>query len=246
MADYQIGLGAVDMYTGAQRPVAGEWRFYLQTFSGWSESTNDGTRTTSHWSGEGQIVGAAEREARQVVLSGVLVADRAALVDEGLDVLARLRRTTLVVAENARALVRMADVRVTQMQRTRISDEAAKVTLNLTADDPLRYSAETRLLANGANLLPNRGDAVAFPRLSLTAPHGAISITHPGGVWTLPALPSGSRLIDFREGRVWSGNSRLYGAGAGPMARVQPGGSTWTISGLGTGRALLTHGEAWS
>jgi len=244
-----MSLGSIPLLT-APESFFEPWRFVLAPagLTGWRTRAQDATDGSSHWSGAGQVAGSTATEPRQIILEGYVQGKFTApgSVEEGLDAIARLSRTTLTVAEDARGLARQADVRVVQMQETRLSSVVAKVTLNLTADDPLRYTAESRVLANGTNLLPNRGDVSAFGRLALTGPHGAISIVHPGGTWTFPALSSGSRLIDFREVRVWNGNVRVFGVGAGPVPRVQSGGSSWTVSGLSTGSAVLSHGEAWS
>jgi len=246
LPDVQVSLGGVQLAADHSQPASGGWLLTLRSITGWRSPASDGTEASPHWSGRGNVASSDREEGRQVVIEGLLLADSAQMLNEGLDVLGRLKRAPLVVAEGSRALVRTADVRMTQMQETKLTPTIAQVTLNLAADDPIRYSAESRTLTNGANLLPNRGDATAFGRLTLTAPHGAISITHPGGVWTFPALATGSRLIDFRELEVWNGNARVFGAAAGPAPRVLPGGSSWTVAGLSTGSAILTRAEAWS
>lgn len=244
--DYRVNLGAIELYTGTGRPRDGEWRFYLQDLDGWRTRSQDGTATSEHWSGQGGVPGPRRTPPRQITASGELLGTTAGTVESGMDALSRGLAATLTVAEDARAVVRQADVRVTQVMESRLSPIHSKVTLSLTADDPLRYSAESRLLTNGTSLLPNRGDQTAFGRLLLTGPHDAISIVHPGGTWTFPALASGSRLVDFREARVWNGNARVFGEGSGPWPRVLPGGSSWTVSGLGAGSAVLSRCEAWS
>lgn len=250
MSYYAIRLGSVTVHTDTDGTFDGAWRFLLgpNGLTGWDAGTQDTTGASDHWSGVGQVASGAALGSRQIIIEGFVQGslDHPGSVQEGIDVLSRQRRTSLVVAENARGLARTADVRLTQIQSSRISAALSRVTLNLTADDPLRYSAESRLLVNGANLLPNRGDATAFGRLTLTGPHGAISIVHPGGTWTFPALASGSRLVDFREGRVWNGNVRVFGECSGPAPRVLPGGSSWTVAGLGAGSAVLSRAEAWS
>ncbi len=250
MSYYSVSLGGIQILTAPAATFSEPWRFVLAPagLTGWRTRAQDATDATGHWSGAGQVAGSTTTDARQVIIEGYVQGKYSVpgSVEEGLDALARLSRSTLTVGEDARALVRTADVRVTQMQESRLSAVLAKVTLNLTADDPLRYSAESRVLTNGTNLLPNRGDATAFGRLALTAPHGAISIVHPGGTWTFPALATGSRLIDFRELEVWNGNVRVFGAAAGPSPRVLSGGSSWTVSGLSTSSAILSRAEAWS
>ncbi len=249
-SDFRAWLGDLYLDPRGVKPSAGSWCIALRTINGWKSRAQDGTDASEHWSGQGQSAGAPKVEARQVSLECAVIgsSDRGGGSPEaGLDALSRLSRTTLTVAEDARGLVRCADVRLVQPQDSRISPTVAFVTLSLTADDPLRYSAESRSLANGTMLLPNRGDAAAFGRLFLMGPHSAITIAHPGGTWTFPALGSGeSRLVDWRELRVWQGVYRTFGEGSGPAPRVLPGGSQWTVSGLGSGIAVLSRAEAWS
>lgn len=239
---YRVMLGPHVVYTDGSLPDTGKWQLNLVDLKGWRGRAADGTEVTPHWSGRGQVASSPSTPGRQITIEAELWG----AVEEGLDVLGRMPSTTLIVAEDDRAMVRQADVRVTQMLESRIMRDQYLLTVSLTADDPLRYSAESRRLVNGANLLPNRGGEIAFGRLSLTGPHGAITITHPGGVWTFPALATGSRQIDFGELEVWNGNTRVFGAAAGPAPRVLPGGSSWIISGLGAGSATTTRCEAWS
>lgn len=251
MSYYSLSLGGIPILIAPPATFPESWRFLLAPagLTGWRTRAQDATDVSPHWSGAGSVAGSTSIEGRQLIIEGYVQGKLPGSVEEGLDALARLSRTTLTVAEDVRALVRCADVRVTQMQESRLSATLAKVTFNLTADDSLRYSAESRLLTNGNNPLPNRGDTAAFGRLALTGPHGAISITHPGGVWTFPALTTGqSRLVDFREQRTWNGNVRVFGAGAGsgPMPRVLPGWPVWIISGMGSGSAVLSRCEAWT
>lgn len=249
---YQVTLGGIQIRASrAHIPAAGEWALYLVRLDGWRVRGNDNTDTSAAWSGQGQVAGQESREARAITIACDLVGtadDGPGSPLEGLDAVSRLGRTTLTVSEDGRGLVRTCGVRLVEVQESRIGTQFSQLTLSLTADDPLRYSAESRPLKNGANLLPNRGDATAFGRLTLTAPHGAISIVHPGGTWTFPALASGSRLVDFRELRVWNAatGARVFGEGAGPVPRVLSGGSSWTVSGLGAGTAVLSRAEAWS
>lgn len=253
-SDVRARLGGIDLRISGEQPAPGTWGLYLLPggLDGWTARTQDGSEVAGHWSGQGQTVGAARSEARQITIRCLLLGSAVrglGSVSDGIEALSRLSRTTLVVAESSLGLVRCADVRVVEIQPpSRLGGLSANVTLSLTADDPLRYSAESRPLTNGTVLLPNRGDATAFGRLTLTAPHGAISIVHPGGTWTFPALASGSRLVDFRELRVWNAatGARVFGEGAGPVPRVLPGGSSWTVSGLGAGTAVLSRAEAWS
>ena len=250
MGEWQVRLGDIEFLTTVvpdERRLP--WVCILRSLSGWDDRSQDATDPSPHPSGIGQVAGATATAARQISIEAEvrgMSGQGAASPRAGLDAIARIARAPFIVSEDARAIVRLADVRVTQAVSSRIWRCAYQLTLTLTADDPLRYSAESRALTNGTVLLPNRGDATAFGRLALTAPHGAISITHPGGVWTFPALTTGSRLVDFRELRVWNGNARVFGEGAGPAPRVLPGGSSWTVSGLGAGAAVLSRAEAWS
>lgn len=238
---------AFEVYAGAPDP--GKYRIELEDIDGWWERAVDSTDASPHWSGIGQTTSSRSTGPRPITLSLYIVG----LVEHGpgspragLERLSRISNCLLVVAE-AGASATCLDVRVLKVQRSQITPTEFLVTVSLTADDPLRYSAESRPLSNGAVLLPNRGDQTAFGRLALTGPHGAITIAHPGGTWTFPALGSGaSRLIDFRELRVWNGTARVFGEGSGPAPRVLSGGSQWTVSGLGSGAAVLSRAEAWS
>jgi len=250
---YSLSLGGIQILTAPDATFSTPWRFLLAPagLTGWRTRAQDATDVSPHWSGAGSVAGSTSIEGRQLIIEGYVQGKLPGSVEEGLDAIARLSKTTLTVGEDVRALVRVSDVRVTQMQESRLSATLAKVTLNLTADDPLRYSAESRLLVNGTTWLPNRGDAWAAPRLALAGTHGALTISHHAGTWAFPALASGdSRLIDFREGRTWDDSgARVFGAGAGtgPVPKVGPGAPTWwTVSGLGAGTAILTRCEAWS
>ena len=227
----------------------GEWQLLLQSVSGWDESAADETNVSAHPSGDGVIASARRLGQRVVTLSGLIIGTTEA--GEGspsavTDMLARQARATLYMGESS-GYSREADVRLTQRQVTRIPGalHVANFTLTLTADDPLRYGSSTRALANGANALTNRGDMDAWPILELTGPHNALTITHPAGTFTFPALASGSRAIDCRNGEVWSGSTRVLGA-SGAWPKVPSGGGSWTVSGLGAGTATLRRFEAWS
>jgi hypothetical protein len=240
---YRMMLGPYEIHTDGAWPNAGEWLLNLRDIAGWRVRADDSTDTSDHWSGQGQVAGPPKTPGRQISIETELCGD----LEAGLDAVSRLASATLVVAEEDRALARLADVRQIQLMETRITPTFSVVTLSLVADDPLRYSAESRHLSNGSLLLPNRGDQWAAPRLFLAGPHDAISIGHHTGTWTFPALASGqSRLIDCRERIVWNGTGRVFGASSGPWPRVQPGGATWVVSGLGAGKAILSRAEAWS
>lgn len=252
--EWQVSLADLRFLTEREAGMLDlPWILILKNLAGWDERADDNTTTTAHWSGAGQTASAPGTKARQLTLQAVIrgTSDRGpGSPRAAADAVARVAKATLTVAEHARAITRQADVRVAQMVTSRTNPWSYLLTLSLVADDPLRYSAESRPLANGANLLPNRGDAAAFPRLALVGPHGGLSIVHPGGTWTLPALGSGvTRQVDFRERHAFdAAGARVFGAGAGsgPVPRVLPGGSTWTITGLGAGSAILSRAEAWS
>lgn len=246
---YRAWLGSIEFHPGQGSPPEGEWLATVRELKGWRSRARDATSATPHWSGQGQVASSTASDARQISIESLLKATtpsgRGSLA-AALAAVARVSQAPFTVSEDGETLALQVDVRVTGMEESILTDRLALVTLSLTADDPLRYSAESRAITNGTLLLPNRGDATAFPRLTLAGPHGAISIVHPGGTWTFPALASGSRLVDFRELQVWDGNTRAFGEGSGPAPRVTPGGCSWTVSGLGAGSAVLSRGEAWS
>ena len=249
--DLTVRLGTLSFATShaTPPPSPGSWLLSLHAIGGWEDAADDETPTTPHASGDGLVAGARRLGRRSVILTGLLIGTAKAgpgSPAEAADALARQARATLYVAEDL-GLAREADVRLAQKQITRIPGAAhlARFTLTLTADDPLRYGSSTRALTNGANALMNRGDMTAWPLIELTGPHNALTITHPGGTFTFPALASGSRTIDCRNGAVWNGSTRVTGASGG-WPKVPAGGGSWTVSGLGAGTATLRRFEAWS
>jgi hypothetical protein len=194
-------------------------------------------------------VGPPDVEARQLAVSAVLLGASAVDVEDALDALSRLRRTLLQVAPLDSPL-RESDVRITSVLETPASPEITNVTITIVADDPLRYSAQWQTIANGSNTVINRGGATAWPVIELVGPHPGATIAHPGGVWVMPALAAGVvRTIDCRGGAVRnSAGGRLWSqlASTGPWPRVPPGGTVWTVSGLGAGTARAKRLEAWA
>ena len=248
----QVRLGDLEIHTRRVSPRAGTWLLQLrELIDGW-HGLGDASRSWTHWSGDGSSRGALKFPSRPLSLSLTLKGSRAGgagSVAEGLEALSRLHRTTLQVVEDG--LGREMDVSVEPMRVSSESLRFAAVTLPLVADDPLRYGSGERDLSNGTVSLPNRGDQVAWPVLESSGPHGELSITHPGGTWTVPALDAGlRRTYDFRHGRTYNtSGQRIWGShtGSGPRPRVEAQGWTeWTISGKGSGSLTLRRFEAWS
>ena len=244
-----VSLGGLEFRPLYALPPAGQWYAEVADLTGWWEPARDGTDTTPHWSGQGQITGVPQLEARQLTLEGSLIGSTVEGIGsahQALEQFRRLRRTTLRVAELD--VVREADVRIVQLQASRVGPWEVAVTVSMVADDPLLYSSESRYITgNGLLKLANRGNTWAAGRLALVGPHNPITISHFDGVWSFPVLGAGAaRLIDFREQVVWNGNARQFGVGAGPWPRVGPGGATWVIAGLGSGSAILSRTEAWT
>ena len=249
--DFDVRLGDIRIRSGGRPPRSG-WRAFLRWagLTGWLGSAQDATQTVTHPSGDGLVPGSPRLEARQITVSMAIIGANERACRDGLDVLARVRRTTLVVAERDRGLVREADVRVTTMQETRIGLDAWAVTLSLIADDPVRHSGEWVALGNGPITLANRGDLTAWPLVELVGPHGTITITHPGGVRTVWSMGVGvRRTLDCRTGALFDGDGNrvnILQAGEGAWPRVPAGGGQWTVAGLGAGSARMRRSEAWS
>lgn len=245
-----VRLGGIRLRT--LRTVRQEhgWRMSLHSISGWWDSVEEMSSYSEHPSGDGFVAGFSRLDRRVVSLTGLIEGTRdfgPGSVQAALDQLRGLRRATLVVDETERGLVREMDCRVS-VSHSRSAPWLASYVVSAVADDPLLYNAGTRPLTSG--VLANRGDVTAWPIVELVGPHSALTITHPGGGWTLPALGSGvQRTVDCRNGRVFdAAGVRVFGvgAGSGPWPRVPAGGGEWTVSGLGSGAARLRRWEAWS
>ena len=225
------------------------WLWGVNGVSGWWESAPVATRTVDAPRGDGVLAFARRFGARPISLAGFVVAESRrvdGVLEEALDRLAASHAGTLVVDELRRGVSREADVRLTDMQVSRLDDFRATVTLSLQADDPLRYGTSVLDLTNGRNVLVNPGDAVAYPIIDLCGPHSAVTVTHDGGTYSFPALSSGQRrTIDCRHGDVWDGDARVF-VGSGPWPRVGVGGAEWTITGLGSGTAKVRRFQAWT
>ncbi|WRS30606.1 endonuclease/exonuclease/phosphatase family protein [Actinomycetaceae bacterium MB13-C1-2] len=102
-------------------------------------------------------------------------------------------------------------------------------------------------ITDGAVFLPNRGDARAYPLLEVTYPSGDLTITHPGGTWKLDGWSSAAkRFVDCRNGDVFNAaGNRLFGIASGSWPYIDPGGSTWQVSGASAG-CTVTRSEAWT
>lgn len=212
---------------------------------GWDEPARDTTERVAHPGGFGTLSGLRGRGGRSITARGWIRGRTVAEVLQAKDRLGAIEGT-LVVEERARSLGREATVNNTAFAPQRITPLFEAFALVLHADDPLRYSTASLPLANGAITLPNRGTEDAWPTLELVGPHNAISIAHSGGTWQLDATPSGAtRIVDLREGEVWQGGARVFGAESGPAPVVRAGGAQWTVSGLGAGSARARRFEAW-
>lgn len=251
--DLHIELDGITLHTVGTSLAEGGWEFGLHRLEGWWSPAEDRTESTEHPSGDGDVAGPSALGRRGITVSGLLKASRApgaASLTSALDRLASIRRGLLTVNESMRGIAREADVRVLQIQDTWSAPWLARVTLTLVADDPLRYGSGYKALTNGSQTLINRGNETAWPVLDIVGPHSALSIVHPGGTWTLPALATGVvRTVDFREGAVFDGSGNHVfgvGEGSGPLPRVPAGGASWTVSGVGSGSIRARRTEAWS
>lgn len=244
----RVTLAGIDLLASGQyAPRRQSSTIVLASLTGWYDAPRDLTDETQHWTGDGVVAGLPRLGARTVRLRGYVRAQDEAGALAAVDRLGRARRGVLVVEERSRGLIREADVRQVGRSFDRVTSTFWRYDLTLQADDPLRYGSGTIALSNGAKTLVNRGDATAYPVLDLVGPHSAITVAHAGGSWSFAALASAqSRTVDLRNGDVWNGDVRVFGAESGPAPVVPAGGASWTVSGLGTGTARARRTEAWS
>ena len=226
------------------------WVWLVNRLVGWWESAPDSTKTVDAPWGDGSLAFARRFGARPISLSGFVVVQdgrTGGVLEEALDRLAASHSGTLVVDELRRGVSREVDVRLTDMQVSRLGGSAASVTLSLQADDPLRYGTSVLDLKNGRNVLLNPGDAVAFPRIVVLGPTNNFTITHAGGVFTLPNVPSTETwTVDGREGNVFDDFGNRVQVPYSPFPWVDRGGAEWQVAGLTSGLATVHRFEAWS
>lgn len=238
----EVRFGDVTLRAQSERPGS----IAVASIEGWYDAARDATPTSPHPSGDGQVLGAPRFGARVIQIGGHVSGSRAE-VQRAKDSLARQRQGVLVIAERSYGVSREAQARRTGLSFERVAPTFERFTLTLLAPDPLRHSTATVPLSNGPVPLANRGDAAAWPTIELTGPHGALSLTHPGGTFYFPALSAGqSRVIDCRDGVVWAGQVRVHGVGSGAWPRVPEGGASWTVTGIGSGGARVRRFEAWT
>lgn len=219
----------------------------LVDIAGWRDSAPDATTSLPHPSGDGTVALLPRFGPRTVTLRGQIRATTPSAATAAQDRLERVSTGVLLIGDTGGLGVREADVRVTARSFDRLWPTHYEWSLSLIADDPYRFGSATRALTNGANVIPNRGNTGVNPVLDLVGPHGALTITHPGGVYTFAALAAGQRrTLDWRNGDVWAGNVRVFSVEGGRRPIVQSGGSSWTVAGLGSGTATLRRFEAWT
>lgn len=217
------------------------------SLDGWYDSAPDGARTSPHWSGFGSVLEGTGLRPRVLRVRGLIRAESAAAALDAVDRLGQRRHGTFRVEETARGLTREVTARTVDFTPQRLTPLVWAYSLELIADDPLRYGSGERTLGLGSQAIANRGPEDAYPTLTLVGPHSALVISHPEGAYHFDALASGqTRVLDFRNGDVWDGQVRVFGVESGPRPVVRAGGSTWFVSGLGSGSATLTRHEAWS
>lgn len=244
-----VSLGSITLRTTARQMLeAGALGATgVRSIFGWKGPARDRTESLPHWSGDGVVSLLQKYGARSISLSGAIQGDTAAAAVAAEDALDRFRAGVLRITEAGTIGAREADIRVLNLDLDRRSPEYIEWKLDVVADDPYRYSSSVMQLVNGTVSVPNRGNAVLSPVLELVGPHAALTIVHPGGTYTFPALAAGqTRLLDWRNGDVWNGNSRVFGAEGGRRPAVLAGGSQWTVTGLGAGTATLRRYEAWT
>lgn len=245
--DQHVSLGDVRFQTGYETgQYAPKWTIGLAELEGWDDSAPDRTETFDHWSGDGAESGLERDGARVIRVRGSISAPDMGSMTAGKDALKRAVGV-FVVDDRLLGLAREATVRRPRVLWEQVTPLFERFSLTIVADDPLRYSTATASLANGSNVLVNRGDRDAWPVLEFVGPHNAVSIVHAGGTYQLTALTSGTeRTVDLRNGNVWEGGVRVFGAESGPAPLVPAGGADLTVSGLGSGTARVRRFEAWS
>lgn len=248
--DVTVTLGGLTFH-GRRTPAPPRgWAHHVSSLDGWWDSSPDKTQTLDHWSGDGVVSLLSRAGARLVEVSGYIrAAQRPApmMLHAMEDLEVRSAEGGLLVVDEHLSGRRLeAEVSRVDLKFSRFAAWSTAFSLILRADDPLKFSQRTMLLANGTNAVGSAGNSAVNPVLDLVGPHGALTITHPGGVYTFAALAAGQRrTLDWRNGDVWNGNVRVFGVEGGRRPIVVKGGSSWTVAGLGSGTATLRRFEAW-
>lgn len=248
IAEHSPGITWAGMTLRTIAPTGNpDWFVLVRDVVGWWNGAPVASQPIDHWAGDGQLEQEERLGARTVEVVGTIVAKSGHLF-AAQDALTRRRRGLFVVDELEMGRAKMSSaVRAEPVRYTHISENVNLFSMFLRMADPLRYGTTTRVLGNGSQSIANAGDEDSHPTLTLTGPHDALVITHPDGAFHLDALGSGvTRVIDFRNGDVWNGQTRVHGTSSGEQAVVRAGGSTWNVSGLGAGTATLSRFEAWS
>lgn len=225
-----------------------DWFVVVDNIVGWWDGLSETGQSTAveHWSGMGALETEPRYTARVVEIVGSIVAKPGNMV-AAWDAIRTRRRGVLRVDENDMGVAKLGDAVKSDFRPAHISEQLSRFSLYLRLADPLRYGAGTRALPNGVNLIPNAGDESAFPTLTLTGPHDAVTIDHPGGSFMIDPLAVGTWVFDFRNGDAWTtAGARVFGVTSGSQPVVDPGGSSWSVSGLGAGSATLSRFEAWT
>lgn len=248
-----VSVGDMDLSTRHGEADTAPWSLTMASWEGWEASAAPDESVTPHKSGDGQVIGVPRLSPRQVTLSGLIRATQPwghGSLSEALSELSRIRWSTLRVSERG-LQDREADVRVLRLQTTRVAERLARYTWSLVADDPLRHGSGEMLLGVGANVVPNRGNVQAWPRIHIKSTSAGnptvIQVDAPGGTFRV-SVPDGEYLVDTRDGVVWDViGQRVHGVASGPWPYVLPGGSTWTINALtGMSQVRISRFEAWS
>lgn len=215
--------------------------YIVESIQGWHDGAPDATTEIEHWSGDGTVSLWERLGARTVEVSGVIDASGPD-ADAALAALRRPRRGILAI-DGLECDVRRVDMNTTRLGAT------WGFTLYLRADDPLRYGPTPLGLTSGlAAVLANPGDATSWPRLSIAGPVAALTITHPGGTWSLAAdIPAEQAAEVFmRDGEVWRAGARWHVETTGREVVVPPGGASVTATWTGAGAVTVSHFEAWA
>ena len=229
-------------------PQAGViWR--VVSIDGWREPAESDTSTVRAPGGEGVLVLSSRVGPRSIIIDSNVISAPSEpwRVQQMIERLSRQREVALHVNEAQAGFHRELDVRLLSVRTSWRTPFWATVTLSLQADDPLRYGTSVLDLKSGRNVLLNPGDAVAFPRIVVLGPTNNFTITHAGGVFTLPNVPSTETwTVDGREGNVFDDFGNRVQVPYSPFPWVDRGGAEWQVAGLTSGLATVHRFEAWS
>lgn len=252
----------VDGWEASSRAVIprdGTWVSELEDWSGWVGGWSIETATEQSPTGDGVLAGSGTHGARTITLTGMVLADyrhaSTTVVHEAGDQIAAIlsgetRKAPLRVTEHMLGLTRECDVRLAQApDYTMHSPNAATWTLYLVADDPLRYGTETQRLTLGkATTVTNGGRVLSRPLIDIHGPITNPTITAGGNALTaVVTVAAGEKVtLDTRRRVLLNSSGRkMWDAVTGYWHHLRPGDTSVTLSGSGTGYAVVRRASAW-